>query len=175
MMTKKTKDTGHKDHAEPLSGIGAVFQGLGSFVELLGNMVEQGEQHIERQGEFKVEGLGDGTQGVYGFSIRSGLGGAPQIRRFGNVRPSPKGPVVSDVREPLVDVFNEGEEIVVTAELPGVTDEELTLTATASNLSLKTAGARRYSKEIALPVPVDPASLRRSFRNGILQVQLRKA
>lgn len=175
MVTKKPKGTVHDDEAEPLAGIGAVFRGLGSFVELLGNMVEQDEHQVERQGTFKVKGLGDQAQGVYGFSIRTGLGGAPEVRRFGNVRPSSKGPVVSDVREPLVDVFDEGEEIVVTAELPGVAEEELTLTVAASVLSLETTGTRRYAKEVALPVPVDASSLRRSFRNGILQVQLRKA
>lgn len=174
-MAKKPKGPVHDGDAEPLAGIGAVFRGLGSFVELLGNVVEQGEQHVERQGAFNVKGLGDQAQGVYGFSIRTGLGGTPEVRRFGNVRPSPKGPVVSDVREPLVDVFDEGEEIVVTAELPGVAEDELVLTATASALSLETTGTRRYAKEIALPVPTEASSLKRSFRNGILQVQLRKA
>ena len=174
-MTKKPEGPDHDDKAEPLAGVGAIFRGLGNFVELLGNMVEQGEQQVDRQGAFKVKGLGDQAQGVCGFSIRTGLGGAPEVRRFGNVRTTAKGPVVSDVREPLVDVFDEGEEIVVTAELPGVAEEELTLTPAATVLSLETTGTRRYAKEIALPLPVDTTSLRRSFRNGILQVQLKKA
>lgn len=174
-MTKNPKGPVHGAEAEPLAGISAVFRGLGSFVELLGNMVEQGEHQVKRQGAFKIKTLGEQAQGVYGFTIRTGLGGTPEVRRFGNVRPSPNGPVVSDVREPLVDVFDEGEEIVVTAELPGVADEELTLTVAASVLSLETTGTRRYAKEIVLPIPVDTSSLRRSFRNGILQVQLRKA
>ena len=99
---------------------------------------------------------------------------APQVRRFGNVQPTANGPVVSDVREPLVDVFDEGTEIMITAELPGVADADISLTLDGDVLSLETAGKRRYAKEIALPAPVDPASLTRSHRNGILQIQLKK-
>jgi HSP20 family protein len=174
-MTKKHKNTDHDAAEEPLAGIDAVFRGLGGFVELLGNLVEQGERQVERQGEFRIKGLGDQAQGVYGVSIRTGRGGTPEVRRFGNLRTTAKGPVVSDVREPLVDVFDEGEDIVVTAELPGVAEEELTLSASGSVLTLETSGSSRYAREIPLPAPVDPRSLRHGYRNGILRVQLKKA
>lgn len=174
-MTKKKKDQDPSAPGEPLAGMGAVFQGLGGFIELLGNMVEQGERHIERSGEFAVKGMGDQAQGVYGFSIRSGLGGAPEVRRFGNLRPTAKGPVVANVREPLVDVFDEGDKIIITAELPGVTEEELKVSAKKSVLSLETTGKHRYAKDVPLPSPVDGDTLHQSYRNGILQVTLQKA
>lgn len=174
-MTKKRKGGDHDEAEEPLAGMGAVFRGLGGFIELLGSLAEQGERQIERQGEFRIKGLGDQAQGVYGVSIRTGLGGAPEVRRFGNVRATAKGPVVSDVREPLVDVFDEGEEIIVTAELPGVAEEDITLSASGSVLTLETGGTHRYAKEISLPAAVEATSLRHSYRNGILQVQLKKA
>lgn len=164
-------ETGPK--AEALADIGAVFKGLGGFVEMLGSLVEKAEQ-IEQQGEFKVKGLGDDARGVYGFSVRTGLGGVPQVRRFGNLNPSAKGPVVEDVREPLVDVFDEDDAVIVTAEIPGVAEEEITLTATDGRLSLATTGRHRYAKDIALPPSVDPATMERSHRNGILQVKLKK-
>lgn len=159
--------------AEALADLGAVFRGLGGFVEMLGTLVEKGEE-IQRQGEFKVKGLGDQARGVYGFSVRSGLGGVPQFRRFGNLNPSAKGPVVEDVREPLVDVFDEADEVIVTAEIPGVAENEISLSLEGHHLALATTGRHRYAKEIALPGNIDPASLERSHRNGILQVKLRK-
>lgn len=173
-MTKKGKDSGRKGEEATVAGVGALFRGLGDFVEVMGGLIEQGEQHAERQGEFRVKGLGDEARGVYGFSIRTGIGGIPQVQRFGNIRPTPKGPVVDDVREPLVDVFDEGAEIMVTAELPGVADEDVVVTAGDATLSLETKGDRRFAKEIALPAAVDRTSLRRSYRNGILQMQIRK-
>lgn len=174
-MTRKNKGSGDKNEEAPATGIGALFRGLGDFVELMGGLAEQGERLAERQGEFSVKGLGEEARGVYGFSIRTGIGGIPQVQRFGNIRPTPKGPVVDDVREPLVDVFDEGPEIMVTAELPGVADEDVIVTAGEDVLSLETRGEHRFAKEIPLPAKVDGASLRRSYRNGILQMHVRKA
>jgi HSP20 family protein len=173
-MTKKQNDSDPDDTGEPLEGIGAVFRGLGSFVELLGNLVDQGES-LQRHGSFKPKGLGDKAQGMYGFSIRTGAGGTPEIRRFGNLRRTPDGPVVSDVREPLVDVFDEGSEVVVIVELPGVGEHEVTLNVVGSVLSLMTTGLRRYVKLVHLPAQVNSDSLTQSFRNGILQIKIRKS
>ncbi|WP_454916592.1 Hsp20/alpha crystallin family protein [Xanthobacter sediminis] len=186
-MTRKDKskdqdEAPHKDagagpeaaqKAEALADLGAAFRGLGGFVEMLGSLVEKAED-VQRQGEFKVKGLGDQARGVYGFSVRTGLGGVPQVRRFGNLNPTAKGTVVDDVREPLVDVFDEADEVIVTAEIPGVAESEITLSLEGQNLALATTGRHRYAKTIALPANIVPASLERSHRNGILQVKLRK-
>lgn len=159
--------------AEAMADIGAMFRGLGGLVEMLGSLVEQAEQ-VDKSGEFKVKGLGDQARGVYGFSVRTGLGRAPQVRRFGNINPTPRGPVVEDVREPLVDLYDEEDGLVITAELPGVAEDEIVLTIEDDELLLETKGRHRYAKRIELPQAVDPASLDRSHRNGILQVKLRK-
>ncbi|MBS1165407.1 MAG: heat-shock protein Hsp20 [Proteobacteria bacterium] len=184
-MTDKDKAHGkEKDEApsasaeagakvEALADIGTVFKGLGGFVEMLGALVEKAEQ-VERHGEFKVKGLGDEARGVYGFSVRTGLGGIPQVRRFGNLNPTPKGPVVEDVREPLVDVFDEEDAVIVIAEIPGVAKDEITLSVEGGDLALATTGHHRYAKRIELPPNVDPSSLERSHRNGILQVKFKK-
>ena len=39
---------------------------------------------------------------VYGFRYRLGPDGKPEFEEFGNVRPSPKGAITSDNREPLL-------------------------------------------------------------------------
>ena len=64
---------------------------------MLGKLVEAGEQQIERTGEFKVKGLGDKAHGVYGVSVRVGLGGEPHVERFGNIRTTKEGPEVVEV------------------------------------------------------------------------------
>src|SRR3989304_2644389 len=97
-------------------GLGGLFKGLGDFLDLFSDMVETGESEKTQTGEFKVKGLGDKGKGVYGFSVRTGIGGMPKVERFGNIRPGKQGPVVAEVREPLVDIFDEGKEIVVGAE-----------------------------------------------------------
>jgi HSP20 family protein len=156
-------------------GFGSLFKGLGDFVGVLGKLVEAGEQHVERTGEFKVKGLGDKGHGVYGVSVRVGLGGEPHVERFGNIRTTKEGPEVVDVREPLIDVFDEGNEIVIAAELPGAKEDAIEIEVRGDVLALSSSGERRYAKEVLLPSPVDAASLRRSFKNGLLELRLKKA
>ena len=102
-------------------GFGGLFKGISNLLDLVGNLAEAGE-NMNRTGEFKV-GDNEKMQGVYGFSIRTGLGGMPKVESFGNIRESDAGPVVADTREPIVDVFDEGDKMLVVAELPGVGQE----------------------------------------------------
>jgi HSP20 family protein len=156
-------------------GFGGLFKGLGDFMDVLSNMMESGESETSQTGEFNIKGLGDKARGVYGFSVRTGLGGVPQVERFGNIRATQDGPVVADVREPLVDVFDEGEEVILVAELPGVGEAEISVEVQEDILSLQTTGERKYAKEILLSHPVDPATLQKTYRNGILEIRLKKA
>jgi HSP20 family protein len=172
-MTKKKEEESQAKVSFDL-GFGGLFKGLGNFLDLLSEMVEKGEEIQSRTGEFKVEGLGKEGRGVYGFSIRTGIGGMPQVERFGNIRATDEGPIVAEVREPLVDVFDEDEEIVITAELPGVGEEEIHVQVQDDILSLETSGERKYAKEVLLPAPVDAATLQQSYKNGILEIRLRK-
>ena len=127
-----------------------------------------------KQSEFTLPG---GTSGVFGVSIRVGLGGGePVVHDFGNVKMTEEGVVVSKAREPLVDVFDEGAEIVVVLELPGVARDDITLELAGDIISLSAEGQRhRYECETLLPAAVDPASVQESYQNGYLQLRYRKA
>jgi len=127
---------------------------------------------VEKRGE--IRGLPKGAKGVYGFSIRT-LAGKPVIESFGNIRETAKGPVVEEVREPIVDVFDEADRILVIAELPGVVEEEIKVEVAGDILSLTASGEdRKYAKEILLPSKVKPDSVKTSYNNGILEVRLQK-
>ena len=173
MPEKKKRET--KGEASFDLGFGGLFKGLGDFVDLLSEMVETAEEsEVTRTGEFKVKGLGEKGRGVYGFSVRTGIGGIPRVERFGNIRATEEGPEVAEVREPLVDVFAEALEIVVAAELPGVGEEEIRVEIQDDVLSLETTGEHKYAKEILLSAPVDTANMQKSYKNGILELRLKK-
>ena len=87
-------------------GFGGLFKGLGDLIDMVSDLSETEGGEKTQSGEFQVNGLGDKAQGVYGFSVRTGIGGAPKVEHFGNIRKTEAGPVVADVREPLVDVFD---------------------------------------------------------------------
>jgi len=154
-------------------GFGSLFKGIGNLFNLVSKMAEEGEEEYIRSGE--IRGLGDKAKGVYGFSVKMGLGGKPVIEQFGNIKATEKGAVVAEVREPIVDVFDEGEKLIVIAELPGVEEKDIHLEVKDDILDLSAeAKDRKYSKEVLLPSLVDAGSMEYSYKNGILEIKLRK-
>jgi len=158
-------------------GVGGIFKGLGDMLDLVSNLVEKADQleGAESSGEFKIKGLGEKGRGVYGFSVRTDIAGTPKVEHFGNIRTTQEGPEVADVREPLVDLFDEAEEILIVAELPGVQEEEINVELKDDILRLETSGERKYAKEILLSDPVNPTSLTKTYKNGILEIRLQKS
>ena len=194
-MTEQDKNGGKKREVNLDLGFGGLFKGLGDFLEVLSDKMEVFEKQdlgdvasggrsrgpagsppgsVTRTGQFRVKGLGDDAQGVYGFSIRTGAEGIPRVERFGNIRRTEAGPVVADVREPLVDVFDEADEIVLVVEMPGANEEDVTVELHGDVLVLETAGDRKYAREVLLPASVDAESLEKIYRNGILEIRLKK-
>jgi len=175
MPTQKRGRKKREGAAELDFGLGGVFKGLGSFIELLAEMAEKGETLAQRSGE--IRGLREGMRGVYGFNVRMGLGGEPQVQQFGNVRATNTGPVVDEVREPMVDVFDEGDAVLVVAEMPGVSIRDVVIDVKGDVLSISTAetAPRKYAKEVLLPAAVSVASQRSTFKNGVLELRFEKA
>ena len=156
--------------------LGGIFKSLGTFLDLVSDLAERGESELRREGEFTVPGS-KGTRAVYGVSVRMGAGGSPKVEPFGNIRVDRgRGPVVDETREPLVDVFDEGGEIVVIAEMPGVSESDIHVEAKEDILTLSApTGERKYHKEVLLPRPVKPDGFAISYRNGVLELRLKPA
>jgi len=176
MVKKTTKRAGVSKEVLEIE-LGGLFRGLGEALDLLGKLVEVGTKHAEHHGEFRVRGMGEKARGVYGFSIRTGIGGegAARVEPFGNVHATKEGIVVDEVREPLVDVFDEGGEVVVTAELPGAREQEITVELRGDVLTIESHGERCYAKEVLLPGATDGTSLRKKYNHGVLEIRVRKA
>ena len=114
---------------------------------------------------------------VYGYSVTVGPDGKPVIREFGNIKPTLHGkkPVeVKDKREPLVDIFNEEDSVKVIAELPGVEKKNINLNIEDKTLTVSVEKPRTYYKKIELPVSVDTSTPQAQYRNGILEINLKK-
>jgi HSP20 family protein len=136
-------------------------------------MAEEGHEESTQSGEF--EALGGKLKGVYGFSMRMGLGGTPVIEQFGNIQETETGPVITGIREPLVDVMDEGDHLVVIVELPGIEEQNIQLKAEGDILGISASTRdRSYQKEVLLPWAVGPETLESSYRNGILEIRITK-
>jgi len=131
------------------------------------------EEGVSKTGEIK--GLPKDVKGVYGFKIITMSGGKPIIETFGNVKETAKGPVVEEVREPIVDIFDEQTHILVIVELPGVSKENIKIDINGDILNLSTTDKnRQYAKEILLPHKVNVETLKTTYKNGILEIKLEK-
>ena len=155
-----------------LGGLGGIFEGIGSFINALSKMQEKGG--ISETGEIK--GLGGKVKGMYGFNIRTLANGTAKVEHIGHVvKKTPKGPVVEEVREPIVDVFDEDDHILVVAELPGIEESDVKIEVKGDILTLSAErGEKKYSKEILLPSKVKEKNLNPSYKNGILEIKLER-
>jgi len=90
--------------------------------------------------------------------------------------PMPPTASSTEEREPIVDVFEEEDHINVMAELPGVKKNEISLDIEKNILTISVnTPARKYYKKVELPTSVNKDAIESSYRNGILEIKLRKA
>jgi len=153
--------------------LGGIFEGIGNLISSVSNITEQSEGGFDKSGEIK--GLGDKAKGVYGFTVRTMAGGEQKVEPFGNIRKTPKGPVIKEEREPIADVFDEKNHILVVVELPGMDEDGIELDIENELISLSARrGDRKFKKDITLPCTVDSASVQKSYKNGILELKFNK-
>ena len=110
----------------------------------------------------------------YGYQVTMGPDGKPQVREFGNVRPTNRGTFELGSREPFVESLLDDKENVmkIVAEMPGVRKEGIQLEVTEGNLIIKAQnGCRTYDTCVPLDTEVDVTSTRASYNNGILEVR----
>lgn len=171
---EKNKKSEEEISLEDVPFVGGLLKGLEKFVDLA-ERVEKAGGEIKKTGHIKGTGRHKDVQGIYGFTIRTGLDKKTKIEPFGNIKKTKEGPKVAKAREPVIDVFDEKDHVTVIAELPGVHEKTIRLDLKGDILLLKAhSGDREYIKEILLPAKIDFASKIIKFRNGILEVKFRK-
>jgi HSP20 family protein len=154
--------------------LGGLFKGVEKLIDLAAELKEAGGE-IKKEGEIDLSHLRKGMKGVFGFSIKTAVGGKPIVEPFGNIKKTPKGPTVDEEREPMTDVFDEKEEVRVYAEMPGVNEEDIKIDLRGDILNISAHGVeRKYHKEILLPTKVKTETLTSRYKNGILEIRIQK-
>jgi HSP20 family protein len=163
---------------------GSWFPDIDEMFREMEKMMQEAFKNVEQQvpkNLIKERKLDDGSvvreMGpiVYGYSVKIGPDGKPEVRKFGNINSFPNvlggGLAVKEEREPLVDVIKGKDELRVVAEVPGVDKQDLRLTADESSLTIESiTGQPRYHKRVDLPEIVDPKTAKSTYKNGILEV-----
>ena len=96
-----------------------------------------------------------------------------------------------EYREPLIDIVDADDEVIITAELPGMRKEDVELTISDNVLTISAKREEEKSEEkenylyrervysgfqrsIRLPVEVDEERAEAKFNNGVLEVRIPK-
>ena len=95
-------------------------------------------------------------------------------------------------REPFVDVNETQDELIITAELPGMDKKDIEVNITENELEIRAEkkeevkrekeggimirrGFTGFRKYLTLPVPVDPDTAKATYKNGVLEIRVKKA
>lgn len=171
-MAKKPKGGKQKEQGWMTGGL---FGGLTELIEKLNDLAETAKE-LKGTGEISDFGPGKQMKGVYGFNVRVGLGkegDEVKVEPFGNIhRDKESGrTVVHEVREPLVDIFEEKDHTLIVAEMPGLDREDLELSVTDDVLTISgQRGEKKYYKELLLPRRYSMEQVTVSCNNGMVEI-----
>ncbi len=87
---------------------------------------------------------------------------------------------VLKVEQPHLDIFNEVNSLILVAQIPGIHEKAVQIEIYGDVLRLEAdavtrSGHVRYYKEILLPFEVDTTNISSSYKEGILQLDLKRA
>lgn len=172
MAKKRGQDRIRESGVE--GGLKGMFEGLGTLIDKLGELAETGREFSQIH-EIKGSGPGKAVRGMYGFTVKVGLGGeGVKVEPFGNIRRDEQSgePVVQEVREPPVDVFDEQDYTLVVAEMPGIGTEDVHVDVKDDLLTITAEkGEKKYKKEVLLPQAFPPEKVQVSCANGVLEIR----
>lgn len=155
-------------------GFEGILKGITDLVDSLGELAQKGEQ-LSRSGEINFKQQGKDLKGMYGFSVKMGIGGDEvKIEPFGNIRKDRETgeAVVQEVREPVADVFEEKDHTLIVVEMPGISEADLQIEVKDDLLTLSAEkGEKKYRKEILLPKSYPKEKMQISCNNGILEIK----
>jgi HSP20 family protein len=159
------------------SGLDGLFRGIASLLQTANDLaVRAGDDGTPVQVN-RAAGVPGALKVSYGASLRVGPRVAPPYRRPRTVRQNARRePIIDDAREPITDVFDEGDHVVVIAELPGVDRAEVSWRVLdGRRLVIHAESAdHKYVKTIDLPALVNEQAAACGCENGVMELRLWK-
>jgi HSP20 family protein len=146
------------------------FKEMGGLVRFLQQAGDRGLE-IDRRGKLD-EMAPDLAAGMYDFHLRFGTLSGQGTGRQG---PEFSAPIPPARVEPVYDLFDELQEVVIVIQVPGVSVSDVHLDAQGHDLILGASnGERRFARRIPLPMVADLDRASVSLTNGVLEIRLPK-
>ena len=184
---EKSKETGPAVKGTGKGVVLGVLESLGEASPQLGKLLESlkdspafedrlQEIDLEVESRFGSAGVSPGRSGVsIPPGVRKRPGGATAGRGMPRKATRQKVKVGADTLKAVpADVFDEGDVLKVVAELPGYEEKEIKVRLEEGALIIDASSARgKKRSRVELPCAVEE-KLDTAFRNGVLQVLLKK-
>ena len=184
MIDEKKKENGDEEESvagDILKGIGKTIPGLGgllkslekspAFKERLKKVDQEVERKIKETPLKKTEARPSSIPGGIHPGVRGG-----DVRRKSFVKQPSEGitsPPPTPQEKP-VDIFDEPDHIKVIAEIPGCKEEDIKIGLEKDKLTISCdVPEHKYEKELILPC-VPEGQLTKTYKNGILEVVIKK-
>ncbi|MHA1751201.1 MAG: Hsp20/alpha crystallin family protein [Candidatus Helarchaeota archaeon] len=109
-------------------------------------------------------------QYIWGFSLTVTPDSKPIIREFEKKRENFINKEDENVWEPLIEVMEQDNGLLIIIEIPNTTEDEIKLTSYEDYCELSINSSKNLHKQINFPFKVDPKSEKMKYKNGILEI-----
>jgi HSP20 family protein len=190
---KDPTNKGGADKALDMDGlfnIGGMLGGVSQILNQLGSLAEKGEQ-LKKSMDIGGNDPSKKVAGSFGYSVKFGgesFGGSRSADGFSTEQHvAPKQTVkqpsgsenstsrpVQTVREPIVETFEEGNGLLIVAEMPGVSRDnvEIRFVSDSQIMLIGHSSMTRYEKAIDVPAPISRDNVNVMTNNGIVEIRL---
>lgn len=161
------------------NNIGSIFKGLDRFINIVGDMIDNDKNEVDIKGTINNPDKSKKIVGKYGFNIKLGtdeISGLKDIKTLNTIRNKfnieKEGPKTI---EPVTDIFDEEDKVIVVMELTGVKQQDINLQIDENILKLRADGnGNCYSKNIKLRFTPKLENINSKLNNAIYSITINK-
>lgn len=153
--------------------LGDLLRGLGGLLDTVQKVDEQGRSSINNRGQF---GSNDPPKKkvACNFNVKIGELKDFNLHAFSNLQAGAGEFENKRTMEPVVNVFDEEDYILVISELPGIEENQIQIQIIDSCLKISAFGVQNYRGTIPLPCSVDEKTISYLYKKGVLEITVRK-
>jgi HSP20 family protein len=154
-------------------GLNTLLQGVGNLIDFVARMEEEARK--EEQGTREFTSPSGRVKGIFNFSVKTGIAEKLATEFSGNKENVVQPATVEPDKQPIVDVFNEQDYVLVLIELPELNEKEIHIDVKGDILRFWSTGEQQnITKEVILPQEVDEHTLNSKYKHGILEIRMSK-
>ena len=146
--------------------------------------ISKANQHVPiYRGSLENKKTSNEKHFIQGYKITTSPNGKTKITKFGNSSAERIQPNIKPIKtqtakeqEPLLDIFQTDEEVMVVIELQGADKKDININVNTKQLTISAKKLEnKFYKKIELPSKINKKKTKATYKNGVLTITLTKA